>query len=149
MLRIIFILLSALILLSNAKAQTYEARTLKINPKEIAVIEGYGWDYDTPRVENFFDNYLLALTKDTSKVEIRRITLNMSEPGTKNILNLDSLNRPTHLSYKKDYEELKYSYEFFWDDNGKLKKIIEYRFGKPYVLYPKVLIIDKKKRRKK
>jgi hypothetical protein len=149
MYKIIFAFLLSFILVNNVEAQFYPERKLKISPKEIKIIDGYQWDVDTPLVENLLDNYFLFLTKDTSKVEIRGITLNMSEPGTKNILNLDSLNRPTHLSYKKDYDELKYSYEFFWDDNGKLKKIIEYRFGKPYVLYPKVLIIDKKKRRKK
>lgn len=127
-------------------AQYNKVRKIRIDPKEILVIEGWPWDYDEPQEANFFNDYVLLVEKDSSKIDIASITKNYSTPGTRNTLKIDSMARPVKFSGNRDYDDNPYSYVWNWGTDGRLISVEEFKNGK---LLRRIPMAEAKKPKKK
>jgi hypothetical protein len=111
-------------------SQVSPLRKLRINTNSIKVIEGYPWDYDSALVTDVFNNYIVVLDKDSSSVKVLSLIKNYKSAGTRNIVNVDSMNRPISFKGNHNFAEVKYSYKWNWDKAGKLLYTEEYINGK-------------------
>lgn len=127
--RIAFVILIIILQNSLANCQNSRIRKVNLSTKAIKVIEGDSWESDVPVRDDIFNNYQLIVAKDSTKIELYGVTKNYKTPGTRNMLILDSANRPIGFDGDIDFSRIKYSYKWYWSKAGRILYIDEYIFG--------------------
>jgi len=127
--KIIFLLLSSLINFF-CYSQRYDFGKISISNNGIDTIYGFHKRNQIKDTTSYiFNNYEFWIIQDSTIgkcIEVSSIVRNYNSPGTRNILVLDSMSRPTEFNGNVNFDDSKYKYKWIWNKEGRLLYIEEY-----------------------